>query len=459
MENTIISPQPVTYGNSSSRAYDVISIMAYLIGVQKQHFEHDYESPLQSVYDKLEASQPARIIRSLCEIRSTLLKEYGRIDREMQYELKNLDTLPDLFSIDNLRQLEAFGIRLIKPNYRINRYIVDVNLLISQRINDCRELFPLWLKWDYIKDLFIMPGGSKADGIKPEWQRYTGNLNLFPYQCYINWPLSDNGNILLHDRKFVSLLYANHGKEFTDHNKVSNAGDITRDNVHGFLSANETVAVMVDCENCDPFKLYATLKNLDGGELAHVKKIILYDDIHTSSAWRIFDRFVDVPVEREDVARVTNRKSLVDIRMTAGTCREYYQDKVTAFIIASSDSDYWGLISALPDASFLVMVEREKLGGDMRAALKNAGIFYCCIDDFCGGNIDELKTGALMAEIEPELETALCLNVNNMLDSAIAKSRINMTDGERRQFYDKYIKTLKLTIGLDGEARIALTKR
>ena len=174
MENTIISPQPVTYGNSSSRAYDVISIMAYLIGVQKQHFEHDYESPLQSVYDKLEASQPARIIRSLCEIRSTLLKEYGRIDREMQYELKNLDTLPDLFSIDNLRQLEAFGIRLIKPNYRINRYIVDVNLLISQRINDCRELFPLWLKWDYIKDLFIMPGGSKADGIKPEWQRYTG---------------------------------------------------------------------------------------------------------------------------------------------------------------------------------------------------------------------------------------------------------------------------------------------
>ena len=47
MENTIISPQPVTYGNSSSRAYDVISIMAYLIGVQKQHFEHDYESPLQ----------------------------------------------------------------------------------------------------------------------------------------------------------------------------------------------------------------------------------------------------------------------------------------------------------------------------------------------------------------------------------------------------------------------------
>ena len=166
-----------------------------------------------------------------------------------------------------------------------------------------------------------------------------------------------------------------------------------------------------------------------------------------------------IPVEREEISRVTGRKSLVDIRMTAGTCREFYQDNVTSFIIASSDSDYWGLISALPNASFLVMVEREKLGGDMRAALKNAGIFYCCIDDFCSGNIDDIKTGALCAEIEPYLESAISLNVNAMLEDAYAKTRVSMTDGEKRQFYEKYIKTLKLVIDAGGEAHIVIGKK
>ena len=421
------------------------------------HFEHDYESPLQSIYDKLNEIQSARTIRSLCKIRSTLLKDYQRIDCEMQYKMKNLDTLPELFSQENLKQLDAFGIHVVKPNYRINRYIVDINLLISQHINACRDLFPLWLNWDYIKDLFIMPGGSKDSKIKPEWLRYTNNINVFPFQCYMNWPVSDNGNILLHDRKFVSLLYHNHGAAFSDHGKVTDAGNITKDNVYGFLDSSESVAIMVDCENCDPYKLYATLRNLNEAEVQKIKKIVLYDDSHTASVWRIFDRFVGIPVEREDISRVTNRKSLVDIRMTAGTCREFYQDKVTSFVIASSDSDYWGLISALPDASFLVMVEREKLGDDMRIALKNAGIYYCCIDDFCSGNIDEIKTGALQAEIKPYLENAINLNVNNMLDAAYSKTRIDMTDGEKRQFFEKYIKTLKLTIRLDGEAHIAVS--
>jgi hypothetical protein len=52
----------------------------------------------------------------------------------------------------------------------------------------------------------------------------------------------DNGNILLHDRKFVTLLYANHGEAFDDHGKVSDAGGLTKDNVYGFLDANESVA-------------------------------------------------------------------------------------------------------------------------------------------------------------------------------------------------------------------------
>ncbi len=123
MENKSV---PQSFGSVANRAYEIISIVAYLIGVQKVHFERDHEPPLQSVYDRLKQHPSARVMRSLCEIRSTMLKEYQRIDRLMQYELKNLDTLPDLFPAETLCALEENGIRLIKPNYRINRYIVDV---------------------------------------------------------------------------------------------------------------------------------------------------------------------------------------------------------------------------------------------------------------------------------------------------------------------------------------------
>jgi hypothetical protein len=93
---------------------------------------------------------------------------------------------------------------------------------------------------------------------------------------------------------------------------------------------------MVDCENCDPFKLNATLRNLNENRTVSNQENHSLRRYTYIQRLAIFDRFTSIPVEREDVARITNRKSLVDIRMTAGTCREYYQDRISAFIIASS---------------------------------------------------------------------------------------------------------------------------
>lgn len=68
-----------------------------------------------------------------------------------------------------------------------------------------------------------------------------------------------------------------------------------------------------------------------------------------------------------------------------------YKNDVDSFVIVSSDSDYWGLISSLPDAHFLVMIEREKCGPDMKEALADSGIFYCYLDDFYSGNLRTLQ--------------------------------------------------------------------
>lgn len=138
---------------------------------------------------------------------------------------------------------------------------------------------------------------------------------------------------------------------------------------------------------------------------------------------------------------------------------EHYKNNVDSFVLVSSDSDYWGLISSLPDARFLVMIEREKCGPDMKAALANSGIFYCYIDDFYSGNSEAIKNSALFNELYRYLDDALKLNVNDMLDAAISATRITMTTQEKRQFYDKHIRQMKLIIDPNGNVSIELRRK
>ena len=146
----------------------------------------------------------------------------------------------------------------------------------------------------------------------------------------------------------------------------------------------------------------------------------------------------------------------MDIRLTARACQEHYENKVDSFIIVSSDSDYWGLISSLPKAQFLVMIEHNKCGPDMKAALVNSGIFYCYLDDFYSGDSEELKINALFQEMRNYMEKAVQLNAIDMLDDVLRTTRIEMAFDERQQFYNKYIKTLQLSIDDSGKVSLAI---
>ena len=154
------------------------------------------------------------------------------------------------------------------------------------------------------------------------------------------------------------------------------------------------------------------------------------------------------------IERVKESKSLVDIKLTARACQEHYINKVDSFIIVSSDSDYWGLISSLPDARFLMMIEHEKSGPDLKAALVNTGIFYCYIDDFYSGNADELKFGALIKEMYRYIDSAVHLNVNEMFSAALKATRIEISDAEKKQFMAQHIRTMQMSIAPDGEVVI-----
>ena len=72
---------------------------------------------------------------------------------------------------------------------------------IANRINNCRQLLPIWLKWEYIRELFIMPNGSKEAGAKKAADEYYAHRSQYPYQVYMNWPAGEQGNIFYNDKK------------------------------------------------------------------------------------------------------------------------------------------------------------------------------------------------------------------------------------------------------------------
>lgn len=436
---------------------DMTATIAYLIGVKKHILEGCFDEECHELLQKLYSNRDATIIRYLCKLRTTLLLKFRKTDDEMRYNLKNLDRL-EWYDQDNIKALERWGIKVIQPNYRSEKYIVDITRLIAENIDKCSELFYDWISWEYIKELFYSPRYKKPNILKKEFDKYMANLEYYPFQVYIHWNPKDYGSILYNDGKFISVLYEQHGEVFGDKTKFKDAAEDTKRNIYDFIEAGQKIAVVVDCENSDVYKLYGVIKNLNQDELSKIEKIILYDDYHTSSGWDWINRFTKIPVEHIEVARVTDSKSLVDIKMTAGVCEAFYKQNIDSFILFSSDSDYWGLISSLPDAEFLVMYEYSKCGQAIKDALSERGIYYCSIDDFCSGNIEDLKKAVLFDTLEKYLKDIPYINGRELAVKLYEETRIKASEREIETFYNKYIKTLRLKVDNDGNFRIEITR-
>lgn len=436
---------------------EIVTTIGYMIGVKKnileQCFGEEYHELLQTLYVNKETS----IIRYLCKLRTTLMQKFKKTDDEMRFNLKNLNSM-DFYDQDNIKQLEKWGFEIIKPNYRSEKYMLDLAGLISANIDNCFELFPDWVNWNYIKDLFVIPQYTKKGVLKSEFNIYMKNIEYYPFQMYIHWKPEDHGSILYTDGKFLGIIYRQHNDIFTDFTKYKDAHSETKNNIYDFIDRSYKTAIAVDCENSDVYKLYSVLKNLNQDELSKIEKIVLYDDYHTTSGWDWLEKFTKKPIEHIEVNRVTDQKSLVDIKMTAGVCTDYYENNITSFILVSSDSDYWGLISTLTKAEFLVMYEHSKCGQAIKRALSEHNIYYCSIDDFCSGNIEELKKAVLFSCLEKYLSEIISLNGKELVRKIYEEARISASEKEMENFYDRYIKTLRLRVDNDGNFTVEICK-
>jgi hypothetical protein len=99
------------------------------------------------------------------------------------------------------------------------------------------------------------------------------------------------------------------------------------------------------------------------------------------------------------------------------------------------DKSFEELISELEEARFLVMVEEAVCGPDLKRALSTKGIFYCYLDDFYTGNIEDIKQRALFKEMQEYIQSNVNLNINEMFEYALLQTRIETTESEEKQFF------------------------
>ncbi len=425
--------------------------VAFLIGT-KMNFLVDNNPDKKEFFDELKNNTDAVIIRALCNIRSNLMLNYTSTDNNIRFNMLNLDRM-DIYS-DDVRTLERCGIYIIKANCRVERYIMDINMLISQKISLVKDLFPEWVKWDYIKSLFIMPKGQLSESVRSESKKFSNMRLYYPFTRYINWHPIDEGNILLNDEKFMKILYRQYDDEFKDISKVKDASETVKTNIYDFIHDNKSTVIVVDCENSDAYKLASVLTQLDSNEIEHINKIILYDDSHTTKAWAFLGKITNIPVEHIMVDRIKENKSLVDMKMCADVSASFYRDNITSFILCSSDSDFWALISSLPLAKFLVMIEYSKCGPDIKNALIDNGTYYCAIDDFCTGNIKNFKMAVLHSELVSRVKDIVDINTREMLDDIFQSLRMDISEAEKQNFYKKYIQNMQLHIDKNGIMKI-----
>lgn len=429
----------------------LVSKMAYLTGVERRIFENPNEPFCLEIYRELDGKQNARIIRNLCMIRTKLELNFGFINHAMRYELKNLDAMPEYIPAECLKSLEQDGISLVRANRKTTQYIIDVNSLITQRISSCRELLPDWLNWNYVRQMFIMPKGTTEQGIKQAAAVYYTHKQCYPYQVYLNWTPSEQGNIFYNDRKFVTVLYAQHGDTFRDVNRVSDAAEGTKDALPRFLMDAGKAIMVVDCENADPCRFHGMLESLrKSASMAQVSKIVLYNDIHASTAWKMLNRFANLPVEHHMTARVKADKSIVDPQLITGVCREHYENGVDSVILVSSDCDYCGMIAMLPQVRFFVMAEQRKFSPDTRAALEQMGATYCSMDTFSAAD-NGFMTAVLLGEVRQAIIRTMGFNVRTMLDQACHSARVEPSEAEKQQFFDRYLRSMRISFAADGQ--------
>ncbi len=446
---------------------NIVTKMAYLIGVPDEKLANDSKFAIEEL-DGLKQNENATIIRHLCILRTQFFRNYLNINNARR-NFRRVDELNEYLSMESIKYLRSNGIEIASVSDKTSPVvnIAYINQYIQDNIDNVSRIIPDWVKFKYIKTLFLMPrgyAGKNGEFLKRDYSKiantiveaskvYANQRNDYPYQMYITWPFKfreADGNILYNDLKFLKMLYGANNDHFTAKKYVVDAKICSKEDIYKFVNEAMNIEVYVDCENVDPYAFAATLKNLDKDNLAKIKAINLYDDVNASTAWDYIGEIIDIPVEHFETERVLENKSLVDMAIALDISKEYYEGDVESAILVSSDSDFWAVIEKLEKVRFFVLNEQRKTSSVIVEVLDKHAIPHCYMSDFAQDVIQSFKSEVLYLGLESrvrefnETGTFMPLDVEQLIDELFAEAYIKAEESqlkkEKEVFYNKYLK-------------------
>ncbi len=440
--------------------HEIVTRVAFLCGVNDFHLKGEGGGFLPDVIASLEKDERALLVRDLCLLRNSIEHNFKKISTAMTQEGRAFFGLTDLIPVPSLSYIEDRGVRLPTASRNLTEILAEINRAISDRINNCKDLFPTWVNWDYLRELFVMPDGTKPAGLSRAAGLFYENMSFYPYKTYINWRPHEVGNLFKNDYFFIREIYDQHGDRMFQTSNLSDVSDGIKERIYGFLDDSAKTVLIVDCENADPYGLCAMFRSLDESQIEKIDKIILYDDPKAASGWRFFEKYIGVDsrkIEHILIRRILDYKSLLDVKLTARVTKEFYRGNVGSFILVSSDSDFWGLMEEIPEAKFLVMIEHRKSSAELRKVLEEHDIFYCYADAFYTGMDDSLKKQAIFSELTAYLDQK-SFNAKELLENVLVTTRVEMDQAEKSRFYEKYLKNMQLRVSKDGMVTLEVKK-
>ena len=119
----------------------VTSITAYLIGVSEEKFSEKEDALAYdaSVFARLDKEEKAKIIRALCRVRTGIEKNYTKIYKRYREEYLSIMHMPEYVPTDDLKYLDS-RMKIYSFCDNPQKLLVEVNRLISARINNCKDL-------------------------------------------------------------------------------------------------------------------------------------------------------------------------------------------------------------------------------------------------------------------------------------------------------------------------------
>ena len=257
--------------SEGTETHKVVSVFAYLAGLESERMK---KSPARGEAENvalLQRDRYARIVHNLCTIRTEIFKNYKRVS--FQYAQYNTSVLHvSDSSAAAAHELKEDGCALPDAASPIAT-VIEINKALEQNIDSCRQFFPDWVHWSYLRNLFVSECCFSAARVYMEVQKYHKFYKYYPYQMYIVWNPEDHGNLLFNDRKFLTILYKANGDEFTASKTAESDANSTSDNTKCMEATNGSLVLLVEYEKVDVDSLRVAINLLRNDKTSKIARV------------------------------------------------------------------------------------------------------------------------------------------------------------------------------------------